>query len=109
MRTGVTVVGAIFAITLWRCCASTEKVIIDGAGASFPSEVYSTWMALYTSYRAPHVSLAMKYEAVGSWAGMARIKKEEGPPVHYVGCDSLLTDEDYEKHKDLQMFPTLVG
>ena len=84
-------------------------VSLLGAGASFPSQVYFSWIPAFRNHRAAHAILDMRYDAVGSSAGKRRIKEEEGPPVDYAGSDSLLDDQDYVDHPDLRMFPTLAG
>ncbi|KAL3860177.1 hypothetical protein ACJMK2_010335 [Sinanodonta woodiana] len=51
----------------------------------------------------------MSYETTGSGNGIARIKGDQKPDVDYVGSDLLLSEEDYIKYPDLQMFPVLAG
>ncbi|KAK7498996.1 hypothetical protein BaRGS_00009805 [Batillaria attramentaria] len=84
------------------------KVNLRGAGASFPNEVYQTWIPSYRAYRQAHVQLNMTYEKAGSGSGKARIKANAGD-IEYAGSDSLLSAEDREKYKDLVMFPTMAG
>ena len=75
-----------------------------GAGATAPSAVYVTWMAAYKSLRAPFVDVRLIYKARSSGFGKRSIA---AGAVHYAGSDSLLSDEDYEKNPDLQMFPSI--
>ena len=53
-------------------CASTVE--INGAGASFPFDVYSAWMPAYKAARRPFRHVTMKYDSIGSGGGKARIK-----------------------------------
>ena len=85
------------------------KLTLRGAGASFPSQVYQSWLVQYAAHRKPYVALTHQYDAVGSGAGKARIKGEKGGYVDYAGSDSLLSDEDHENYPDLRMFPTMAG
>ncbi|XP_046550670.1 atrial natriuretic peptide receptor 1-like [Haliotis rubra] len=84
-------------------------VHLNGAGASFPADVYRSWLPAYKSYRSRFAGVEMKYESIGSGGGKARIKGETGPEVHYAGSDSLLSEEDYANNPDLQMFPSMAG
>ena len=59
------------------------------------------------SERSTFVNLNATYEAIGSGGGKRRIKAQDN--VEYAGSDSLLKDEDYELHPNIQMFPTMAG
>ena len=86
-----------------------STISVLGAGASLPKEVYTTWMAAYKAHRSQFVQLEMVYDSRGSGHGKGRIKGEIDGLVHYAGSDSLLSDDDYVNHPELQMFPTLAG
>ncbi|XP_041377068.1 receptor-type guanylate cyclase gcy-12-like [Gigantopelta aegis] len=88
---------------------SWQMVNISGAGASFPLNVYTSWMPGFETYRHRFKDVDITYESIGSGGGKARIKNETGPPVDYAGSDSPLSDEDYQKYPDLEMFPTMAG
>lgn len=75
-----------------------------GAGATVPAGVYVQWMAGYKSFRAPFVDVRLRYKPVGSGYGKRAIASRL---VNYAGSDSLLTDEEYQKNPDLQMFPSI--
>jgi len=75
-----------------------------GAGATVPSGVYVTWMAAYKSSRASFADVRLTYKPMGSGFGKRAIASRS---VHYAGSDSLLSDEEYEKNPDLQMFPSI--
>ena len=85
------------------------KVSLRGAGASFPSRVYQSWLVLYAAYRKSFVSLNLAYDAAGSGSGKAMVKGETGKYIDYASSDSLLSDADHEQHPDLKMFPTMAG
>ena len=87
---------------------SAENVItLRGAGASFPAEVYKSWMVRFRVFRSYFTELDMSYEAVGSGRGKMNIKSDY--TLDYAGSDSVLTSEDYQANPDLQMFPTMAG
>lgn len=58
-------------LTVSVCESSVE---INGAGASFPFDVYSAWLPAYKAHRSRWIDLSMKYLSVGSGAGLASIK-----------------------------------
>ncbi|XP_064598848.1 atrial natriuretic peptide receptor 2-like [Liolophura sinensis] len=88
-----------------------DTVHIRGAGASFPYDVYSSWISAYVAHRQTHVKLNMTYVSTGSGEGKARIKgvSVSGEPVDYAGSDSVLSEQDYHQYPDLQMFPVMAG
>ncbi|KAL8601110.1 hypothetical protein ACOMHN_040811 [Nucella lapillus] len=94
-----------FLAVTWQTCA----VEVNGAGASFPFDVYSAWIPAYKAHRRQFRHVEMKYESIGSGGGKARIKGTTGPPVAYAGSDSLLNEEEYRAHPDLQMMPSMAG
>jgi phosphate transport system substrate-binding protein len=79
------------------------SVQIAGAGATFPDPVYQTWTYAY-QYVDP--SVVINYQPVGSGAGK---KAVIDGTVDFAGSDSLVTDDEYTKGKDLQMLPMVAG
>jgi len=77
-------------------------VEVIGAGGTIPADLYVAWMAAYRSMRRPFVDVRLRYDAESSGFGKQAIAS---PLVSYAGSDSLLSDADYEKYPDLQMFP----
>ncbi|XP_041376768.1 atrial natriuretic peptide receptor 1-like [Gigantopelta aegis] len=88
---------------------SDETIEVKGAGASFPLDVYTSWIPAYETYRRRFQDVHISYSSIGSGKGKARIKGELQPRVDYAGSDSLLSDRDYRDSPDLQMFPTMAG
>ncbi len=113
----VTVVAITCSILVGNSFTTTQlpEVCLYGAGATFPAEVYSVWMAAYKSRRMEHVKLDMKYDAKSSCYGIGQIKTsrhvedEEHVLVHYAGSDSILVQEEYTEYPDIQMFPSMAG
>lgn len=73
----------------------------NGAGASFPANVYNKWAAQY--YKA--TGNKINYEAVGSSAGKKQIIAKT---VDFGASDKPLKTSDLEKH-GLMQFPTVIG
>ena len=86
------------------CNDVNAYIELIGAGATVPAGVYVTWMAAYKSSRAAFVDVRLSYKALGSGFGKRAISTRS---VNYAGSDSLLSDNDYEQHPDLQMFPAI--
>ncbi len=83
--------------------SSSGPVTLSGAGATFPQPVYSQWIAAYQQV-APSVTI--DYQGIGSGGGKKSII--DGT-VDFAGSDSLVSDEEYSKGKDLQMLPAVAG
>jgi len=79
-------------------------VKLVGAGATAPVNVYVPWMAAYRSSRDQFVDVHLDYHARGSGFGKRAIASRS---VSYAGSDSVLSDDDYDKNPDLQMFPAI--
>lgn len=84
----------------------TETVPLHGKGASFPNEVYKSWIPAYKAHRQNQVSLEMSYEAVGSSNGKTAIKDKT---VEYAGSDTLLSADEQKNYPDLITIPTMAG
>lgn len=84
--------------------AVSAHVELIGAGATAPASVYFAWMAAYRSTRRPFVDVRLSYHARGSGFGKQAVASRS---VSYAGSDSLLSDADYERNPDLQMFPAI--
>ncbi|KAJ8302676.1 hypothetical protein KUTeg_019072 [Tegillarca granosa] len=85
----------------------TETTVpLHGKGASFPYEVYKSWIPAYKAHRQTQVSLEMSYEAVGSSNGKTAIKDKI---VEYAGSDTLLSADEHINYPDLVTIPTMAG
>jgi phosphate transport system substrate-binding protein len=82
---------------------SSGPVTLNGAGATFPQPVYSQWIDAYQQVD-PQVTI--NYQGIGSGGGKKSII--DGT-VDFAGSDSLVTDDEYSKGKDLQMLPAVAG
>ncbi len=79
------------------------SVQINGAGATFPQPIYTEWIYAY-QYVDPSVTL--NYQGIGSGGGKKAIIDNT---VDFAGSDSLLSDDEYTRGKDLQMYPMVAG
>ncbi|MEJ0038062.1 MAG: phosphate ABC transporter substrate-binding protein PstS [Gammaproteobacteria bacterium] len=91
---------AVFAVG--GCCQpAAGGEVIRGAGASFPAPVYAAWSKDYERVSGVKVS----YDAVGSGAGIERIRKRE---VEFGASDAPLAASELAASGLLQ-FPAVIG
>jgi phosphate transport system substrate-binding protein len=80
---------------------SRAEVAVHGAGATFPAPVYLAWAAQYRRV----TGVEVHYDAVGSGAGMDRIKSGR---VDFGATDVPLTISELEQ-AHLTQFPAVIG
>src|SRR5262244_1853124 len=66
---------------------SSARVIVRGAGATFPAPLYEAWIKRFT---AQHPDVALVYDAVGSGEGQRRFLAQA---VDFGASDAALSDE----------------
>lgn len=95
-------------VTIASLAAGLKVVNLHGAGATFPSPVYKSWLTNYKASRRDYIDLNVSYAAVGSFAGQRMIMENYGG-LAYAGSDSPLSEEDHHLNPDLHMFPVIAG
>jgi len=83
--------------------AFADKLLINGAGATFPFPIYSKWFSQYNKAR-PDVQI--NYQSIGSGGGIKQITERT---VDFGASDAPLTDEQMKKAPGLQHIPTVMG
>lgn len=86
---------------------ASEQTLLTGAGASFPTAIYTKWFAAYQSVGNAQIN----YQANGSGGGIRAVT--EGT-VDFGASDMPLTNAQLKKFRDkhgydLKLFPTVVG
>lgn len=89
----------IFLLINLGTAASSE--MINGAGATFPYPLYSSWASEY--FKATGIKI--NYQSIGSGGGIRQITERT---VHFGATDMALKPEELEKAKLLQ-FPAVIG
>jgi phosphate transport system substrate-binding protein len=79
------------------------SVQVNAGGGTFPLPLYTQWTYAY-QYVDP--SVVINYQGIGSGAGKSGILDNT---LDFAGSDSLLSDDQYTKGKDLQMYPTVAS
>jgi phosphate transport system substrate-binding protein len=83
---------------------SPVKLVINGAGASFPNPLYSKWFA---EYQKKHPNILINYQSIGSGGG---IKQMIAQTVFFGATDGPMTDEQLKSAPGpILHFPTVLG
>ncbi|MDR3555725.1 MAG: phosphate ABC transporter substrate-binding protein PstS [Syntrophobacteraceae bacterium] len=85
-------------------------VLLSGAGATFPAPLYQQWFSLYMK---SHPGVVVKYEAVGSGAGIERFMAKGVPDnkrVDFGASDAAMTDDEISgMESGVTMMPLTAG
>src|SRR5215470_17772611 len=79
------------------------KMLITGAGATFPFPLYSKW---FSDYNKLHPDVQINYQSIGSGGGIKQITEKT---VDFGASDAPLTDEELAKAPGIQHIPTVLG
>lgn len=87
-----------------RAGAPPARVVVRGAGATFPAPLYERWIA---TFRTQNPDLAITYDAVGSGEGQKRFLANA---VDFGASDAALSDEQLAQVKPgAQLVPVTAG
>lgn len=95
----------IVATSLISGIAFAEKLLINGAGATFPYPLYSKW---FYEYAKIDTSVNFNYQSIGSGGGIRQISEQT---VDFGATDGPMTDEQLNKAKGGEIFhiPMVAG
>ena len=81
------------------------RLLINGAGATFPVPIYTKWFATYVTV---DPTVRFNYQPIGSGAGIQQIQNQT---VDFGGSDAPMSDEQIQKAKGGELFhiPTVAG
>jgi phosphate transport system substrate-binding protein len=80
-----------------------DKMLITGAGATFPFPLYSKW---FSEYNKLHPDVQINYQSIGSGGGIKQITEKT---VDFGASDAPLSDEQMQKAPGIQHIPTVMG
>jgi phosphate transport system substrate-binding protein len=83
--------------------AFADKLLINGAGATFPFPIYSKW---FSEYNKLHPTVQINYQSIGSGGGVKQITERT---VDFGASDAPLSDAELAKAPNLQHLPTVLG
>src|SRR5215831_20824233 len=83
---------------------SSDQILINGAGATFPNPIYSKW---FDEYHRKFPKIQINYQSIGSGGGIRQVL--EGT-VDFGATDGPMTDEQLGQAKvPILHFPTVLG
>jgi phosphate transport system substrate-binding protein len=100
MKKTVLVAGLALAVS---GAAFAGKLLINGAGATFPFPIYSKW---FSEYNKLHPDVQINYQSIGSGGGVKQITERT---VDFGASDAPLSDAELAKAPNLQHIPTVLG
>ena len=80
-----------------------DKLLINGAGATFPFPIYSKW---FSQYNKLHPDIQINYQSIGSGGGVKQITEKT---VDFGASDAPLSDGEMARAAGLQHIPTVLG
>src|SRR5215831_8040478 len=83
--------------------AHADKLLINGAGATFPFPIYSKW---FTEYNKLHPDVQINYQSIGSGGGIKQITEKT---VDFGASDAPMNAEEMGKAPGIQHIPTVMG
>jgi phosphate transport system substrate-binding protein len=84
--------------------AAAQNALINGAGATFPTVIYSKW---FDEYKKLHPSVSINYQSLGSGAGIQQVSKQT---VFFGATDGPMTDDQLlAAPGKILHFPTVLG
>jgi phosphate transport system substrate-binding protein len=103
-RTRFQIVAIAFILSLSGISHAANKVLINGAGATFPAPIYMKW---FQDYNKVHPSVEINYQAIGSGGGIKQLTEKT---VDFGASDAPMTDAEIAKVSGPVLhIPTVLG
>jgi len=83
--------------------AFADKLLINGAGATFPFPIYSKW---FSEYNKLHPDIQINYQSIGSGGGIKQITEKT---VDFGASDAPMSVAELSKATGLLHIPTVMG
>ncbi len=84
--------------------AAAQKIQINGAGATFPTPIYSKW---FFEYNKLHPDVLINYQSIGSGGGIRQLQAQT---VFFGATDGPMTPEQLQQAPGKALhFPTVLG
>src|SRR5438270_3318103 len=90
-------------LALASAALAADKMLITGAGATFPYPLYSKW---FSDYNKMHPDVQINYQSIGSGGGIKQITEKT---VDFGASDAPMTDEEIARAPGIQHIPTVLG
>jgi phosphate transport system substrate-binding protein len=86
------------------CSFSSHAILINGAGASFPAPIYSSW---FLDFQKEHQDVRINYQSIGSGAGITQVTSKT---VDFGASDAPMKKEEIDKSQvKVLHIPTVMG
>src|SRR2546428_6223253 len=91
-------------LALASAALAADKMLITGAGATFPFPLYSKW---FSDYNKLHPEVQINYQSIGSGGGIRQLSNET---VFFGATDGPMTKEQLQAAPSpILHFPTVLG
>lgn len=91
-------------LALGSAAHAADKVLINGAGATFPAPIYTKW---FQDYNKAHPDVEINYQAIGSGGGIKQLTEKT---VDFGASDAPMTDAELQKvGGPVLHIPTVLG
>ena len=91
------------ALAIAGASLAADKLLINGAGATFPYPIYSKW---FSEYNKLHPNVQINYQSIGSGGGIKQITEHT---VDFGATDAPMTAEELAKAPGILHIPTVMG
>jgi phosphate transport system substrate-binding protein len=95
--------GLLLALAAGSAALAADRILITGAGATFPFPLYSKW---FSDYNKLHPNVQINYQSIGSGGGIKQITEKT---VDFGASDAPMSDEEMAKAPGIQHIPTVLG
>src|SRR2546425_12326991 len=90
-------------LALASAALAGDKMLITGAGATFPFPLYSKW---FSDYNKLHPEVQINYQSIGSGGGIKQITEKT---ADFGATDAPMTDEERARAPGIPHIPTVLG
>ena len=91
------------ALALAGSALAADKILINGAGATFPFPIYSKW---FSEYNKLHPDIQINYQSIGSGGGIKQVTEKT---VDFGATDAPMSAEELKKAPGIVHVPTVMG
>src|SRR5207244_5830337 len=90
-------------LALASAALASDKMLITGAGATFPAPLYTKW---FSDYNKLHPDIRFNYQSIGSGGG---IQQFTAGTVDFGASDAPMNEDELKKAPDVIHVPMVLG
>ena len=95
--------GLLLALAAASAALAADKMLITGAGATFPFPLYSKW---FSDYNKMHPEVQINYQSIGSGGGIKQITEKT---IDFGASDAPMSNDEMTRAPNIQHIPTVLG